>query len=77
MKHYIGALLLLACFTGLCAQELNCTVRVNTQKLQTVDPQVFETLEQTIQEFMNNNKWTEDYYQTEERINCNVLLTVQ
>jgi len=77
MKQYIGVLLLLACSLGLRGQELNCTVRVNIQKLQTIDPQVFETLEQIVMEFMNNNKWTEDYFQTEERINCNILLTVQ
>ena len=77
MKKHISACLLFLCSIGLYAQELNCTVRVNIQKLQTGDPQVFETLEQTVREFMNNNKWTEDYFQTEERINCNILLTVQ
>lgn len=59
------------------AQELNCQVRINTQKLQTVDPAVFETLQQTVQEFMNSTKWTDDVYETEERINCNILLTIQ
>lgn len=59
------------------AQELNCQVRINTQKLQTVDPAVFETLQQTLQEFMNNTKWTNDVYEQQERINCNILLTIQ
>lgn len=59
------------------AQELICQVRINTQKLQTVDPAVFETLEQTVQEFMNNTKWTNDAYEQQERINCNILLTIQ
>lgn len=59
------------------AQELNATVRVNTQKLQTVDPRVFETLEQTLVEFLNSQKWTNDIFELEERINCNVLLTIQ
>lgn len=59
------------------AQELNATVRVNVQKLQTVDPRVFETLEQTLLEFLNSQKWTNDVFELEERINCNILLTIQ
>lgn len=59
------------------AQELNVTVRINIQKLQTVDPKVFETLEQTINEFLNSQKWTDDIFEPEERINCNFILTIQ
>lgn len=59
------------------AQELNCSVKVNVQKLQTADPRIFETLEQAITEFMNNTKWTEDVYEPQERIQCNILLTLQ
>lgn len=71
----IGALLIT--FQISQAQELNTTVKINVQKLQTVDPKVFQTLEQSLREFMNSQKWTEDYYETTERINCNILLTIQ
>lgn len=77
----MSRILLLIAFIGtslhLSAQELNVNVRVNTQKLQTVDPKVFETLEQTIAEFFNSQKWTTDVFEIEERINCNFLLTIQ
>jgi hypothetical protein len=59
------------------AQELNVTVKVNAQKLQTVDPQVFVTLETQIREFLNDQKWTDDVFEPEERINCNLILTIQ
>ncbi len=59
------------------AQEVNFTVRVNVQKLQTVDPKVFVTLEQTLNEFLNNTKWTNEVFENRERINCNLLLTIQ
>lgn len=59
------------------AQELNCNVRINIQKLQTVDPAVFETLEQSIRDFMNNTSWTNEDFAQEERIDCNILLTIQ
>ncbi len=72
-------LLLLAClgFQMLQAQELKVSVKINIQKLQTVDPKVFATLETTIDEFLNSQKWTEDIFEPEERINCNFLLTIQ
>ena len=69
----------LICFSvaPLTAQELNFTVTVNTQKLQTADPQVFVTLQSTIQEFLNSTKWTNDVFEPGERINCNLVLTIQ
>ncbi|MEM6377213.1 MAG: DUF4835 family protein [Bacteroidota bacterium] len=75
-KIILLTLLLINGFTTF-AQEFNFNVRVNTQKLQTVDPQVFETLSQTIRDFMNNTQWTDENFAVEERIECNLILTVQ
>lgn len=58
-------------------QEMNFTVKVNTQKLQTVDPKIFTTLENTLTEFLNSQKWTDDAFEIEERIEGNLLLTIQ
>ncbi|MBX2927173.1 MAG: DUF4835 family protein [Saprospiraceae bacterium] len=66
----------LFCFSAQ-AQELNFSVKINTQRLQTVDPRVFETLEKTIQDFLNNTKFTDHIYEPGERINCNLQLTIQ
>ncbi len=60
----------------LTAQELNVTVRINTPKLQLTDPAVFETLEQTIRDFMNNQRWTDDVYAEEERIKVDIVMTI-
>lgn len=62
---------------GVQAQELTFSVKINTLKLQTVDPKVFITLEQTVAEFLNNQKWTNEIFETNERINCNLVLTIQ
>lgn len=74
-------LLIVACLVStvfsLWGQELNATVKVNTQKIQNVDPAVFVTLEQAIVDFLNNQKWTEDNFEDEERISCNIILTLQ
>ena len=75
-KILLFSLFLSIAFTGF-SQELNFNVRINAQKLQTVDVKVFATLEQSIVEFLNNQKWTNDIFEPEERINCNVVLTIQ
>ena len=68
--------LLLPAFNAAVAQELNCTVTVNAQKLQTTDPRVFQTLQKSLTEFMNNRKWTGDTYTAGERIECNILINI-
>jgi hypothetical protein len=77
MKRISIIVFLLSAVLSLSAQELNFNVKINAQKLQTVDVKVFQTLEQTLREFLNNRKWTSDVYEPEERINCNLVLTIQ
>ena len=78
MRRYFYLLFLFVLASGIAqAQEINCNVRVNIQKLQTVDPAVFETLEQSIRDYMNNTTWTQEDFALEERIDVNLILTVQ
>ncbi len=72
----VWALCLIGFFPGMQAQELNVSVKINTPKLQLVDPAVFETLEQTIRDFLNNERWTDEVYEEEERIQVDVVLTI-
>lgn len=75
MKNIILTTLFLLIGVFAFAQELNVTVRVNSQKAQG-DPQIFKSLESTIQEFMNSQKWTEDEFDLSERIDVNLQLTI-
>lgn len=76
MKYLIlPIILLIGSFTNLSAQELRVTCRVNAQKAQ-ADPQVFKSLETAIEEFMNNQKWTDDIYEDNEQIKINIQVTV-
>ncbi|MBK9492825.1 MAG: DUF4835 family protein [Haliscomenobacter sp.] len=74
----LGILIFLLVFglSSLAAQELNFTVKVNIQRLLTADPAVFNGLEQSLKEFVNSSKWTEDEFRPEERIKGNILLTI-
>ena len=76
MKQWILPILLILVSINAKTQELDVTVDILTPKLQTADPKVFETLKQTIEEFMSNQKWTEDEFEQEERIKLDIILTI-
>jgi hypothetical protein len=70
-------ILIFAAFSfGLSAQELNCTVNINSAQIQTSDRGVFRDMKQAIEQFMNSRKWTNDVYKSHEKINCNLLITI-
>tara|TARA_A100001015_G_C15034954_1_gene735595 strand:- start:422 stop:1318 length:897 start_codon:yes stop_codon:yes gene_type:complete len=62
--------------TVLISQELNCRVIVNAQAIQSSDPTTISEMEIAFSEFLNNTKWTSDQFKLEERINCNIILTL-
>jgi hypothetical protein len=78
MTKKIGlAFALFLCFSSLYAQgELNASVRVSTPQLQRNDRKVFDQLEVSLKDFLNNTKWTSDNFELEERIKCNFILTI-
>jgi hypothetical protein len=76
LKYAIIPLTLLLAGPAVRAQELNCQVEINTQKLQNVSNSVFETLKQSITEYMNTTKFSEAQLAANEKIDCRMLLTV-
>lgn len=68
--------LLLLTFGFAHSQELNCTVTVNTQKLNNANQQVFKTLETSLSEFVNQTHWTALTYKQNEKINCSMFITI-
>nr|WP_315200233.1 DUF4835 family protein [uncultured Flavobacterium sp.] len=58
------------------AQQLNCTVTLNTQKISNANQQVFKTLETAINEFVNKTDWTGQMLPQKERINCSMYITI-
>lgn len=75
MNNRIFALLLLFC--GLSqAQQLNCTVTVNGDKIANANVNTFKTLERSIGEFVNKTDWAGGEYKQGERINCSMYITL-
>jgi len=61
---------------GTMAQELNCTVTINSDKVEGSNKQVFATLKTSIEEYINHNRWTNMAYAEQEKIECSMLLIV-
>ncbi len=58
------------------AQELNCKISIEHRRVQGTNTQVFQTLENALNEFMNGRQWTNLQYQEKERIECTMLINV-
>src|SRR5689334_19923756 len=60
------------------AQELNCQVNINTEQIQgSTNKQIFEQMKKAVFEFMNNTKWTNEIYSTQEKIEASLLIIVK
>lgn len=77
-KLLLNIIIILSTVITAKAQELNCTVKVMADAIKgnVADKEVFNTMEQSINDFMNTRKWTDDQYTSNEKINCNILLNV-
>ncbi|MBR1725388.1 MAG: DUF4835 family protein [Muribaculaceae bacterium] len=56
--------------------ELKCEVEVNASKIQNVSKEVFNTLQQSIAEYINETRWTDAQFSVNEKIVCKLLLIV-
>lgn len=75
MKKIVSFLFVL--FFGLAqAQQLNCTVKVNAEKITNANMQIFKTLETAVSDFVNKTDWTGEVYKRNELINCSMIITV-
>ena len=78
MKKVAVLLLISTAFSciRLQAQELKAGITINHNQIQGTDNSVFENLEQTLTQFVNERQWTNLQFQKNERINCNFNITV-
>ena len=76
MKKTLFLLLVLAISFMSNAQEILCNVRVNSSQVQTSDRKVFQTMQTEIYEFVNNKIWTSAKIESEERIECTIMINI-
>jgi len=58
------------------SQELNSTVIINSEKIESSEKYIFEEMEIAFQQFLNNQKWSNESYQNEEKIKCNFIINI-
>lgn len=77
MKHFLCILACLAISFSLTAQELKCTITINSDQVQGSNKALFTTLQQSMEEFVNTQRWTNMTFQEKERIECSMMLVVK
>lgn len=63
-------------FYSASAQELNARITINTSKVGVTDKSVFDNLQQSLEQFVNERQWTDLQFQQNERISCNFNITI-
>jgi hypothetical protein len=74
---YITILVILFSWTSLHSQELNCTIQINSDQISGSNKAVFNTLQKSVSDFMNNRKWSELTFTNMEKIECSMNIIVK
>ena len=75
-KYLFILILMLASGNRLQAQELNASVNVNSDRIQSTNKNVFTAMQRSINQFVNGTKWSNATLTNNERIDCTFSLTV-
>ncbi len=75
MRNKISFLLVL--FVGMAqAQQLNCSVQVNSDKIASTNNQIFKNLKTSISDFVNKTDWTGQEVKPNEKIECSMVVII-
>ena len=64
------------CCLGAGAQELNCTFDIDSRKVSNANKDIFNTLKEAVNEYLNTTVWTDAQFAANEKIECKMFLTV-
>jgi len=77
MRNYLYILiLLLASGIRLQAQELNAMVTVNSDRIQGTNKSIFNSMQRSLNQFINGTQWSNATFAPNERIECTFSLTI-
>lgn len=77
MRKILSLLIFALLAASAAAQELNCRVEVNSDKITGTNKSVFTTLQEAITSYMNDTKFTAAQYSPIEKIDCTLFLTIK
>lgn len=76
MKKTLSLILLSLFYLASHAQELNARVQVTAPQVANINKNSVDLIQKTVRDFLNNNKWSNENYLVQERIECNVVITI-
>lgn len=76
LKLALLSLLLILGLRQARAQEIYCTVTVRAQGAEVSDKNIINEMKKTMQDFINLRRRTQDNFSTEERILCNLIVSI-
>lgn len=76
MKKTIGIFFLTLASLFANSQELSTRVQILAPTINNANRRSLDVLQNTIRDFMNNNKWTTETYLPQERIECNLVINI-
>ena len=66
----------IAAALSVAAEELNCQVEINSQKVPNANKEVFTVPQEAISEYMNTTQWTDAQFYANEKIECKMFITI-
>ncbi len=72
---FLSSFFFIICLT-MGAQELNCAVTINSDQVGQTNQQIFKTLERSLNDFVNKNRWSNRIYKENERVNAQMFITI-
>jgi hypothetical protein len=76
MRNLILGLICFITSISLGAQELNCAVTINSDQVGQTNQQIFKTLERSLNDFVNKNRWSNRVYKENEKVNAQMFITI-
>ncbi|MDG2063182.1 MAG: DUF4835 family protein [Flavobacteriaceae bacterium] len=76
MRTILIFVVIMMSFIPINAQELNAQVIVNSDLVNQTNQQIFKTLEQSLNEFINTQVWTNQELLNQEKITCSFVLNL-
>ena len=76
IKRIFWVLVLIVGFGKLQAQELNARVTVLAPQVSNISRPTLDALQKTIRDFLNNNKFSNESYKPQERVDCSFVITI-
>jgi hypothetical protein len=76
MRKLLFLILLVISFNRGFTQELNTRVQVTAPAVPNINKKNVDLIQTVVRDYLNNNKWSNETYLPQERIECNLVITI-